>query len=697
MKNILLALIIMLSANGAYAAAPYVHSYDGVMYSTYEEDIPITFFTNCTDAMLPSYASLYQPFGASYDTIYIVYAAPSMSVNYFYFYDYPSVSVVLIPKIRLLANTATTDSVVLARCNMAGICDTFLLIHTATPSTIVYSVSFTNAACDENSADSIFVMNIPFDVGLYESAPSVDNPRFEVLLTSLPYGFQLYYYPIDYSTQYATVSMCGMPTITFNDTCPENPWGIFNTSCDYFYFEVIGDTVNCVSTFITPNKYVALNNTLNVSLEAEFISSSSLTNTFTILSANCDCTPSISSGVLSVINHPRTDFQDMDTLVVLGCNSDGFCDTLTLYMINTMHPSGTEVYLNADEEHTVNIDTLLDALCSPIAVSLVTPPSGGVFNYSSIMGSYYTYNPFGTFSGTSAAVFKFDFPLVYGVDVDFNYTFNYHVSEALFASTFHNTAYCNQNIVPSLLVLGALHATPSSGFTYTAVSSSVTHPITLSGDTIHLPNISSAFTITATACSPVICDTIICYLTPGSSLQTNDTMLVNWMQGRTKKISNDVTLFPFISRLPSFGIANAYVDIGLGKITLFYMQNDTLCTADTVGVGLYKYNTDGSLNCYKELTVYIRYANSPLSIGDGDNPTSVVLYPNPANDEITIKNLPDRCRISLYNTQGTLLTTYKNTEPNEASIRINEYLPGLYFINVNHEDGTSATYKFVKN
>jgi hypothetical protein len=73
---------------------------------------------------------------------------------------------------------------------------------------------------------------------------------------------------------------------------------------------------------------------------------------------------------------------------------------------------------------------------------------------------------------------------------------------------------------------------------------------------------------------------------------------------------------------------------------------------------------------------------------------SFTVYPNPANDELTISTTAGRLdRVTIYNTQGQKVSEVEAPALNK--INIQSLADGMYFINVNAQ-GASGKVKFVK-
>lgn len=72
--------------------------------------------------------------------------------------------------------------------------------------------------------------------------------------------------------------------------------------------------------------------------------------------------------------------------------------------------------------------------------------------------------------------------------------------------------------------------------------------------------------------------------------------------------------------------------------------------------------------------------------------TNTVLYPNPVNNDLTLKSLNPLSAITIYNTFGLQVKRYKNRDAHiEVKINVSDFPNGLYFIK-----SGSDTQKFIK-
>ena len=81
---------------------------------------------------------------------------------------------------------------------------------------------------------------------------------------------------------------------------------------------------------------------------------------------------------------------------------------------------------------------------------------------------------------------------------------------------------------------------------------------------------------------------------------------------------------------------------------------------------------------------------------DENGVNGMMIYPNPANDfvKVSIVN-SQQSTVRIYNTLGMLIEEIEMTS-NEIEINISRYTQGIYFFNVETENG-NVTKKVVKN
>ena len=124
-----------------------------------------------------------------------------------------------------------------------------------------------------------------------------------------------------------------------------------------------------------------------------------------------------------------------------------------------------------------------------------------------------------------------------------------------------------------------------------------------------------------------------------------------------------------------FGAGNFNVKTNSGAITVF--SNTTFTSGFSVS------------NSFK---------NTALSSDSFDLLDSVVLYPNPAKDKVTIsvpQGLETSGMFEIYNSLGQKISTKKVSSENDLTINTNDYQTGMYFINLTIGE-FSKTLRFVK-
>lgn len=105
--------------------------------------------------------------------------------------------------------------------------------------------------------------------------------------------------------------------------------------------------------------------------------------------------------------------------------------------------------------------------------------------------------------------------------------------------------------------------------------------------------------------------------------------------------------------------------------------------------------------CYESNTFpFIQFSNEDcynnLFVGIEKNENNkVVLFPNPANNELFASNLPNNTFIQFYNLQGQLVLNKSIQKPN---IDISNLPTGMYFYTINNKMGSNIqTGKLIKN
>jgi len=94
----------------------------------------------------------------------------------------------------------------------------------------------------------------------------------------------------------------------------------------------------------------------------------------------------------------------------------------------------------------------------------------------------------------------------------------------------------------------------------------------------------------------------------------------------------------------------------------------------------------------------IEYNAIPLNIKDQTLSNKVLITPNPAKDVVTITSdhLSNIERIDVYSTTGQQIKTYAQPEFKSGALNVSQLQSGLYIIQIQYQDGASATKKLVK-
>src|SRR5690606_13112224 len=74
------------------------------------------------------------------------------------------------------------------------------------------------------------------------------------------------------------------------------------------------------------------------------------------------------------------------------------------------------------------------------------------------------------------------------------------------------------------------------------------------------------------------------------------------------------------------------------------------------------------------------------------------IYPNPAKSELflTSKNNSGNLKLIIFNLEGRLLNTQNLNFENQTSIDVSNLSSGIYFLNIEDENGTTTVKKFIK-
>lgn len=93
--------------------------------------------------------------------------------------------------------------------------------------------------------------------------------------------------------------------------------------------------------------------------------------------------------------------------------------------------------------------------------------------------------------------------------------------------------------------------------------------------------------------------------------------------------------------------------------------------------------------------IYAQKTNSTLST-DTFSLNSFVLYPNPSKDSFWIEGLSTIKSVTVYNAIGQLVYTYNFNNVTKTSISTNNWMNGIYIIEIKSDNGLSKNYKLIK-
>ncbi len=91
------------------------------------------------------------------------------------------------------------------------------------------------------------------------------------------------------------------------------------------------------------------------------------------------------------------------------------------------------------------------------------------------------------------------------------------------------------------------------------------------------------------------------------------------------------------------------------------------------------------------------YGNAALSIQDNTF-SQFTLFPNPAKNELFLnsKNTTGNLKLKIFNIEGKLLSTQTVAIQDQTSIDVSNLSSGMYFLNIEDENGSKAIKRFLK-
>ncbi len=133
--------------------------------------------------------------------------------------------------------------------------------------------------------------------------------------------------------------------------------------------------------------------------------------------------------------------------------------------------------------------------------------------------------------------------------------------------------------------------------------------------------------------------------------------------------------------------------LSTGGWTVVHSTNDISATAGNSNVYIaFKYvSTNDAGGVWDVDNVQVTVSSSV-----NDITTSAKLFPNPATSVLNIQSEVNISNITVANVIGQRVLNVNNLNTNNYKLELNTLTNGVYLININNVDGTSAVAKFVK-
>ncbi|TXD70977.1 T9SS type A sorting domain-containing protein [Aequorivita lipolytica] len=101
---------------------------------------------------------------------------------------------------------------------------------------------------------------------------------------------------------------------------------------------------------------------------------------------------------------------------------------------------------------------------------------------------------------------------------------------------------------------------------------------------------------------------------------------------------------------------------------------------------------------YSEWEAMVTYSMDCTAGLNDKNAAKFSIHPNPAKNELflTSTNTSGNLKIQTLNIQGKLLSTQNITLQNQPPLDVSRLKSGIYFLNIEDENGYTTTKKFIK-
>ena len=188
-----------------------------------------------------------------------------------------------------------------------------------------------------------------------------------------------------------------------------------------------------------------------------------------------------------------------------------------------------------------------------------------------------------------------------------------------------------------------------------------------------------------------------------------------WIDGNTYTSSNDTASYIYTSAAGCDSIITLNLTITENPVVSISYVNNDLSTLVTGGVPPYSYQWNGPINSANAIVTPIVSGNYCVQVTDNNACASVqvcenltisgvkeisfnndlILYPNPANDQITLEFTGNMIDIKVYNMLGELIIEQKNTDGQSAiQLSLENWNAAIYSVQLQWENGSIVQKKF---
>lgn len=130
----------------------------------------------------------------------------------------------------------------------------------------------------------------------------------------------------------------------------------------------------------------------------------------------------------------------------------------------------------------------------------------------------------------------------------------------------------------------------------------------------------------------------------------------------------------------SLGFVSSKTNTGNGNTALTYRFTDA---APVSGFNYYR---------LKQVDLDGRFEYSPIQVLQFEGTRAILVYPNPASNEVTVANLMAGDRVEVYDMMGRVVWSQKATEQSSV-IEVHGYVSGLYTVRITTVEGNVSTHK----